>query len=354
MSSPRVRRTVVSTLASSRIFWKARMSFSGERSNCVPVKGVERDQVDLGRQAAHQLDELARVLGAVVHALHHGVLERDGFALLALGIARAGRHQFGDRIFLVERHELRAQFVVGRMQRHRERYVGGFGQLVDHRHQARGRERDALVGEAQAEIVAHDAHRGDDVIEVEQRLAHAHHHHVGELALMVRHVAQVLRRHPHLADDLGGGKIAIETLRRGAAELAVQTAADLARHAQRAAALVGDEHGFDGVAAVHAEQPLVRAVGRRLLEQDLRRHHDGGGFELAAQALAEVRHFGKFGDVAVVDPLHHLVRAVALFVELRLEEIFQTRAVEFEQVGCAHPPAPASARRRWPVRPARA
>src|SRR3546814_1802128 len=64
--------------------------------------------------------------------------------------------------------------------------------------------RSALVGQAVAEVVAHDAHRAHDVVEVHQRLAHAHHHHVGELALLVRHVAQVLRGDPHLADDLGG------------------------------------------------------------------------------------------------------------------------------------------------------
>ena len=49
----------------------------------------------------------------------------------------------------------------------------------------------------------------------------------------------------------------------------LSAAADLARHAQRAAALVGDEHRLDGVAAIHAEQPLVRAVGGGLFEDDL-------------------------------------------------------------------------------------
>ena len=30
---------------------------------------------------------------------------------------------------------------------------------------------------------------------IRQRLAHAHHHHVGEAALLVRHVAEMARRH---------------------------------------------------------------------------------------------------------------------------------------------------------------
>ena len=47
-----------------------------------------------------------------------------------------------------------------------------------------------------------------------QRLAHAHHHHVGDAAVLVGDVAEVFRRHPHLADDLGSGQVAVEALRR--------------------------------------------------------------------------------------------------------------------------------------------
>ena len=40
MSSPRVRRTMVSTPASSSVFWKARISVSPLRSKRVPGKGL--------------------------------------------------------------------------------------------------------------------------------------------------------------------------------------------------------------------------------------------------------------------------------------------------------------------------
>ena len=49
----------------------------------------------------------------------------------------------------------------------------------------------------------------------------------------------------HLADDFAGGEIAHQALGAGVAEGAVERAADLARHAQRAALGVGDVDAFD-------------------------------------------------------------------------------------------------------------
>ena len=47
----------------------------------------------------------------------------------------------------------------------------------------------------------------------------------------------------------------------GGAEAAADRAAGLRRHAQRAAIVLGNEHGFDGVAVADVEQPLDGAVG---------------------------------------------------------------------------------------------
>ena len=126
-------------------------------------------------------------------------------ALDATQVARARGHQFDDRVFLVQRHQGFAQLVIGCMQRDGQRDIALHRKTVDLRHQARGGQGHPLVGQAVAEVVAHDAHRADHVVEVRQRLAHAHHHHVGELALLVRDVAAVARRDPHLADDFRGG-----------------------------------------------------------------------------------------------------------------------------------------------------
>ena len=212
-----------------------------------------------------------------------------------------------------------------------------FAEFVDHRHETGGRQRDALVGETETEIVAHHAHRAHDVVEIEQRLAHAHHHDVGELALKVRHVAEMFRRDENLADDFRGGKIAVETLRAGRTEAAVQSTPDLRRNAQRAASGFGNEHGFDGAAAVHAEQPFVRGIGGLLLEHRLRRNDLDGALELIPQGFADIRHLREIGDVAMINPLHHLLGAIRFFAEL-LEQIAQTLAIVVEQIGfrCRH------------------
>src|SRR5690348_94068 len=87
------------------------------------VEWVERNQIDLRRQSAHQLDQLARMLGFVVDAFEHRVFERDRRARTTRRVARTRREQFVDRVFLVERHELGAKLVIRCVQRNGKRYV---------------------------------------------------------------------------------------------------------------------------------------------------------------------------------------------------------------------------------------
>ena len=189
----------------------------------------------------------------IVYTFEHRILERDRRTWTSCRVALASAKQFGNRVLLVQRHQFRAQFVVWRVQGNRQRHVADFAELVDHRHQTGSGQGDALVGQAESKIVAHHAHRTHDIVEVKQRLAHAHHHDVGQLALQMRHVAQMPGGNEYLTDDFRGRKIAIETLRPGRTERAGQAATDLRRHAQRAARGFGDEYGFDRIAAIHAE-----------------------------------------------------------------------------------------------------
>src|SRR5205823_11740763 len=53
-------------------------------------KGIERDQVHLGRMALEPLRERARLRGRVVHAIQHHVLERDAAAVLFVEVVPAG------------------------------------------------------------------------------------------------------------------------------------------------------------------------------------------------------------------------------------------------------------------------
>ena len=67
-------------------------------------------------------------------------------------------------------------------------------------------ESDAALGDAETEVIHHQLHGRYHVGEVEQRLAHAHHHHVGDGTLATHHFGGT----PHLADDLGDFQVAVE------------------------------------------------------------------------------------------------------------------------------------------------
>ena len=88
--------------------------------------------------------------------------------------------------------------------------------------------------------VCGDGHGGLDIIEIIERLAHAHEHDVRDFALGVRDavavrgrgctgpIANAVAGDEDLADDLGGCQVAHEPLRSGMAEGAGERAADLA------------------------------------------------------------------------------------------------------------------------------
>ncbi len=74
------------------------------------------------------------------------------------------------------------------------------------------------------------------------------------------------------------------------------------------------------------------AIDRGLFELHLRYHHFRAFLQLGAQDLAQVGHGLEIGDVAVMDPLHYLVRAVTLLAQPLGKEILQALAVEVQQV----------------------
>src|SRR5579864_1093261 len=139
-------------------------------------------------------------------------------------------------------------------------------------------------------------------------------------------------REPYLADDLRGAQVPVEALLGGRAERAVERAAHLRGDAERAAVGLGNEHHLEGLALIGAQQPLHRAVARALHAHDLRRPYLGLLGEAAAKVPGEIRHRGKIGDAALVDPAHELARTERPAAELRHERL-QRRPWQAEQVG---------------------
>ena len=95
------------------------------RRAVVGARRVVRDQVDLVALGIEQLRERDRLAVVVVDAREHHVLD-EHLAPAALVVRVAGGEHVGDRMAVVDRHDLRAQRVVGRVQRERQpqRHVG--------------------------------------------------------------------------------------------------------------------------------------------------------------------------------------------------------------------------------------
>ncbi len=213
MSRPRVRRTVASIHALQARSLNAAMDSRLEPSYA-RIRGVERDQVDLeharrliGTSRGEQPRERDGLLVAVVDAGEHDVLDEDAAALAGVEGA-AGVDDVGERVALVDRHELGAERFVGRVEREGEaqRHVG-FGEPFDAGDPADRGDGGAAVGDAD---VGEAFTGGENVVEVEHRLAHAH-----EDAVVDGLDAAEMKR---LVEDLRGGEVACEFHAAGGAE----------------------------------------------------------------------------------------------------------------------------------------
>ena len=173
------------------------------------------------------------------------------------------------------------------------------------RRDAGGGDGDPPPGNPQALVVGDDVQGVGDVVEVIERLAHAHEHDIGQLAPVRgrRPFAQVVPGDLHLGDDLAGGEVADQALGAGVAEGAVQRAADLTGDAEGArAGDVGDEHRLGLDPRRELDQPLDHPVLGLLAGGDLR----AGQSEVLGQGravlLGDVGHRLEVGDPEIVDP----------------------------------------------------
>ncbi len=143
MSSPRVRRTVVTMPPSWSTAAKAATRAAGERDRPDPGNGLNGIRLTLQAiarpsppVAANEREQRRGLLRGIVDAVEHAVFERDEIARRALEVAPARSEQRRDRVLAVERNELVAQAVVGRVQRDRQRHRAVVAQPLDHRHDA--------------------------------------------------------------------------------------------------------------------------------------------------------------------------------------------------------------------------
>ncbi len=160
--------------------------------------------------------------------------------------------------------------------------------------------RDPDVGQASC--------RREDVVDVEERLAHSH------VDRMVYGLAapEVER----LVDDLRRGQVSAEAHRAGRAERARERAARLRGEAQRSAAVaVAHEHRFDGMPVRGIEEHLYRPVARFALGDELEGREGHRLDERRAERLRQRRHV-VVRRRAARSPLPHLAGAIGGLVVL--------------------------------------
>ena len=278
------------------------------------VDGRERDEVDLARgQTPQTPHELLRARARIVQAIHKRVLKGDHPTRLAR-VRRAGGEQLVDRPPLVDGHQLRAEFVVRRVERHGKlELIALRREFREARHDAARGERDVARAEVRPLPRVEELQRAQRRVVVRERLAHAHHHEVREaeprpLPSVFRRGEETLRRH-HLGHDLVRLERPHEPLAAARAERAPHRAPHLRGDALREASLRGDHHRLHGVAVGKAQQQLGGPVLGAVLRQHLRHAQR----ELRLQRLAEV--LGERGgvvpvrDPVAVEALQDLVRA---------------------------------------------
>ena len=115
-------------------------------------------------------------------------------------------------------------------------------------------------------VVQHGAQCRQQFRIVLQRLTHAHHHDIGNHALLaLQMAAQEALGKPELCNDFATREIAAEPLMPSGAEAATHGAASLRGDAKRASIVFRNENRLYRVTAAYVKQPLDGAVGRNLL-----------------------------------------------------------------------------------------
>ena len=212
---------------------------------------------------------------------------KGNFAPRACKICTAGIQQLSNAPTVVNGHNGRARFIVGRVKRDRERD----GKILLHQHfnavnKSAGRKRNVAVANVEPCLTVYKVQKLDNVIIVIQRLTNAHHNNVGNA------LTNVLLSGNYLPKQLCGSQVAHATANGRGAELAPHTAANLRGNANGVAVLVFHNNAFHAVTVGKTEQKLDCAInGRHKLLLCYGKVIVEGCAQFFLQLFADVCHF---------------------------------------------------------------
>ena len=166
-------------------------------------------------------------------------------------------------------------------------------------------------------VIEHDSQRRQQLCIVLQGLTHAHHHHVGDHALVTpQMLTQEVLCKPQLGNDLAGTQVTAEALVPRRAKTTAHGATCLRRNTQSAAVGLRDKDSFNDIAGTHIKQPFDGAVSRVVPRHDTQTLNMRFAGELAAQRLGQVSHIREVAGATLVNPTKKLSGAVTLFPQL--------------------------------------
>ena len=189
-------------------------------------------------------------------------------------------NQLRERILIVHGHQLRAQSVIGRVERQRQpkRYLK-IRESFNAGDNARGRDRDVSCAEVSHVLVIEGTNCREDVGFVQKRLAHSHEDDVVDVGSVE------LLHHEELSKDLAACQVPREAVRASLTEHAAQRTARLTRYTSRLVSAVVEQHGLDLIAVGEEPKKFLRAVLRGLLLHQDRQGHQHALGELGSNVL---------------------------------------------------------------------
>ena len=278
------------------------------------VDGIVFDDVDeVGGYLAVYLDQLFGIFGAVVEIFEEDVFEGDLVAGLLIEMVE-GIDEGLDVVGLVDGHDLVALFIVGGVKREGQlEFYFVIAELMDHFRDARGRDGDAAGAHGQS-VGRGDAFDGfEDVLIVQQGLAHAHEDDIGEL-LFVYPLALLVDEDDFVV-DLGVVEIAFAFHVPCGTEFTTERATYLRGNAGSFSFIGGDEDAFDEVRVSGAETTFDGAVGGVLGGVDGESGEVEGIGETGAEVFAEIGHVLEAAGMFLPQPFPDLGYPELFFAE---------------------------------------
>ena len=247
---------------------------------------VQRDQIEVGRQAFQSGKELLCILFPVVDTIDHGIFEVDPAGGGRIIPAAAFQQRFNG-VGFIDRHDPVADLIVGAMEGNCQRNLHfPLCQGIDLGDQTAGRKADVAHGNIHTVFAVHQLQKAHHIIKIVQRLADAHEHHPGHRQ------AGVDLGMEDLVEHFVGLQPPDQTADGGGAEGTAHGAAHLGGDADGVAVVVAHENGLHAVAVGKLPEVLDGAVLFGFLLADHLGGVDGVLLrQLLPEGLGQVGHF---------------------------------------------------------------